>query len=294
MTGKCIFNGKIINSENLTLDKLTRGFLYGDGIFETMRSQEYKIFRFPDYLERLLNSVKSVNLSLPFSPDEIQMQIENFLRLLKIPDTYIRLTLWRKQPDSFDPLTEMGSNYLVTVRPLVKIPTVLYKKGISCMIEKKFRKNEFSPISHIKSLSFLENVLYRQQAHLSETKETILLNTSGFLAEASVSNIFFIKNNIIFTPSVSCGIVPGIMRKTVLEITKDLGIEIKQGKYKSSEIKKADEVFLTNTLIEVLPVTKIDDVRINNGKIGKLTKLISKEIIKRYFSKKCYNKKPIL
>lgn len=278
MTRKCIFDRKIIACKSLTLEKLTRGFLYGDGIFETMRSHEYKIFRLHDYLERLSNGAKIVNLSVPFDENKIGHMIESLLKSLKIPDAYIRLTLWRKEPESFDPLNEMDSHYLVTVRPMVKLPSALYKNGISCLINKEYRKNEYSPVSHIKSLSFLENVLCRQQARLSGFQETILLNTSGFLAEASVSNVFFVKKNVVFTPSLSCGIVPGITRKIILKLANASGIKVKEGKYRASEIKKADEVFLTNTLIGILPVASIDGVKINNGKAGLLTQIFSKNI----------------
>lgn len=278
MENKCIFDGKIIDAKEITLDKLARGFLYGDGIFETMRAHNYKIFKFHDYFERLTNNAGIVNFSVPFKENEIQNRIENFLKSLKISDAYIRLTLWRKEPGSFDPLKEMESCYLITARTLVNLPSVLYEHGISCIISKEYRKNEYSPVSHIKSLSFLENVLCRQQAHFSGFKETILLNTSGFLAEASVSNIFFVKNGVVFTPAVLCGIVPGIIRKTIINIAKSSGIKIKEGKYKPSEIKKSDEVFLTNTLIGVLPVTAIDDIKINNGKVGRLTHVFFKNI----------------
>lgn len=281
MEEKCIFDGKIIAWKSLTLDKMTRGFLYGDGIFETMRSHEYKIFRIRDYLERLSNSAKIVNLSIPFDENKICPMIETLLKSLKIPDAYIRLTLWRKKPEAFDPLNEMDSHYLVTVRPLVRISAALYKNGISCIISKKYRKNEHSPVSHIKSLSFLENILCRQQAHLSGVKETLLLNTKGFLAEASVSNVFFVKRGVVFTPSVSCGIVPGIMRKTILEIADTSGIEVKEGKYKPHKIKEADEVFLTNTLIRVLPVTEIDGSKINNGMVGRLTHFFFSPLYKK-------------
>ncbi len=280
MENRCIFDGKIVDCKTLTLDKLARGFLYGDGIFETLRADEYKIFRFSDYFERLLNNAEIVNLSVSFNKDKLQPMIENLLKSLKIPDAYIRLTIWRKQPESFDPLDERVSHYLVTVRRLAHLPPGLYKKGIHCILAKKFKKNEFSPVSNIKSLSFLENVLCRQQAYLSGFKETIFLNTSGFLAEASVSNIFFVKNGVLFTPSVSCGIVPGIIRKTVLRLAKSSGIETKEGKYNPSEIEKTEEVFLTNTLIGVLPVTQIDNIKINEEKIGRLTQLFSKNIFK--------------
>jgi branched-subunit amino acid aminotransferase/4-amino-4-deoxychorismate lyase len=155
----------------------------------------------------------------------------------------------------------------------------MYKTGISCTLSKRFKKNEHSPLSQIKSLSFLENVFCRQQARLGGFEETIFSNTSGFLAEASVSNIFFVKKGVVFTPAVSCGIIPGIVRKIIFEISAESGIKIKEGKYSPSELKKSREVFITNTLIGVLPVTEIDNVKINDGKTGVLTKFFLKKFL---------------
>jgi branched-subunit amino acid aminotransferase/4-amino-4-deoxychorismate lyase len=155
-----------------------------------------------------------------------------------------------------------------------------YWKGFRAVISKHFRQNEFSPLSGIKSANYLPMLLAYRQAKAQGYDEALLLNTQGFLSEASRSNIFFVKDNCLITPSSDCGCLPGITRDTVLSIAAREKIQCLEAKVSPEELKKADEAFLTNSLVEVMPLVAADGRPILKGKPGKITELI----LKRYRS----------
>jgi len=184
-------------------------------------------------------------------------RIEFALKENKITDAYVRISVFRRATDSFDPRSEKRTTVLVLIKRHHSHPEILYKRGITCAISKKYCRNEKSPLVYIKSMNYLENLLARLEAKKQGCDEAILLNTQGFLASASVSNLFFVKGKTVFTPSVECGILSGITRKAVLEICAGYGINVKEGRFRPEDLETADEVFLTNTLMGVMPVREV-------------------------------------
>lgn len=263
-----IFNGKRIKGQNLKFKHLKRPFLYGDGIFETMVSINKKIFRFENHWERMENGSKICNLEIP-KKDEIEKIIMNNIGREKY---YIRITLWRKKPETFSPENEKESSYLIIIRKFKGYPEKFYREGISCIISEKVRRNEKSQISKIKSINFIENIIMKFEAREKNVDDTIVLNTSDFISEGSVSNIFFLKKDKIYTPSINSGCLDGITRKVVIEICEKEGIEIKEGFFKKEFLKDCYEVFLTNTLMGIMPVREIKGFFKNNK--FKITKFL--------------------
>ncbi len=252
-----IFNSKSVAEKEISLSKLKRGFLYSDGLFETLRAENYRLFRWADHWERMQKGMGVCNLKIAEKGAVLKGMIEDTLKEHRLADAYIRVSVFRKETDSFDPGDESRSNVLIQMKKYHPYPERFYKNGMRCFISKKYFRNKASPLVYIKSLNYLENLLVRFEAREKGYDESILLNTQGYLACASVSNLFFIKGKTIFTPSIRCGILAGITRKVVFEICKKSGIRIKEGEFFPEDLKGANEIFLTNTLMGVMPVREV-------------------------------------
>ncbi len=250
-----LFNGKKVNEKELNFSYLKRGFLYGDGIFETMISFDKKIFKFQQHWNRMLFGAKVCNLKVPNKKVIEELILEN----LKEGFCYIRLNLWRKRPETISPEEQKETNFLIIIRDFKPYSEKFYKEGMICGISKRIRRNEKSVMCKIKSLNFLENIILKIEAKQEKCDDMIVLNTSGYISEGSVSNIFFVKNNIIYTPSCQSGCLEGITRKIVFEICERENIKIKEGWFKNDFLNDCDEVFLTNTLMGIMPVKEIKE-----------------------------------
>ena len=256
-----ILDGKEVEEKEITLSHLKRGFFYGDGVFETLRAKGSRIFMWDEHIKRLKKGAGVCGMIFR-SEDmkKIRRDIERHLKKEGIGDAYIRVNLWRAHPDSFDPAGEKKAHLLVVIRKYHPYPERFYKEGIRCIVSKNFFKNERSPLVYIKSLNYLENILARMEAKKNRFDDAILLNTAGYLASATVSNIFFVKDSIVCTPSIDCGVLPGTIRGLVLEMCKKNRIKLKEGKFTLKDLKGAEELFLTNTLMGVLPVREIKGI----------------------------------
>jgi len=272
-----IFNGREI--DNLNYKDLKRGFLYGDGIFETLLAKNRKIFRYEEHWKRMVKGAKICNLEIP----EKEKIKEIILKNLKEKDCYIRINLWRKKPEKFSPLNERKSNFLIIIKEFEPYPSKLYKNGINCIISKKIRRNEKSIVSKIKSISFIENIIVKIECEKENCDDAIILNTSGYISEGSVSNIFFVKDDCVYTPSIESGCLEGITRKVIFEICEKNRIKIKEGFFKPEFLRSVDEVFLTNTLMGIMPVREIKnyfkskEIKITKILIEKYIEILKKE-----------------
>lgn len=253
-----LFDGKTAEGKEVSFPQLKRGFLYGDGVFETMRASGCRIFRWEKHWKRLRKGLDTCNLKLEASGEKLRKEIERLLGENGIESAYVRLNAWRKETEGFDPSGEEGSHLLVMAKKYAPYGKIFYEKGISCTVSKNFFKNESSPLTFIKSFNYLESILARTEAKREGFDETIMLNNKGHIAESSASNLFFVKSGIIYAPSVPCGILPGITREMILEICKSKNIGVKEGCFKPDMLREADEIFLTNTLMGVLPVRKVE------------------------------------
>lgn len=259
-----IFDGREIRERDIHYTYLKRGFLYGDGVFETLRAENYRIFMWDEHIKRLEDAAAVCGINLE-EIKERKKKIEKCLKRYRIEDAYIRINLWRKRPEVFDPEKEREVHSLVITRKYHPYPERCYKEGIRCIVSKKYFRNEKSPVVYIKSLNYLENILARIEAKNNYCDDTIMLNTSGYISSATVSNIFFVKKEKVYTPSVDCGLRPGTIREVILRVCNENGIKVKEGKFTIKDLGKAEEVFLTNTLAGVLPVKEIRGIFKSKG-----------------------------
>ena len=247
--------------------------MYGDGVFETMRGYAGKVFKVDRHLNRLFESMKALKIKHSYSKSYLHDAVYKTLKTNGLSSAYIKLTVTRGEgrfgishKDRFLP------NVVITAKNFEGYPGWMFDLGLSANITGA--QNEKSIISGLKTLNYLPYILARFDARRQGFDEAILTNTKGYITEAATSNIFIVKKNGLITPSPASGILLGIARGVIIEIAKRLKINVKEKLIFRRELFDADEIFLTNSLAEVLPVTKVDSKRIGPGLVGDMTKLL--------------------
>ena len=242
-------NGKFIPIEEAKTFLFQPGFLYGWGLFETMRSCEGKIVYLNEHIKRLQDSSRLIKIKVPYSTAKIKTAIHKTVVINELKDAKVRLNLW-KAKRSYE-ISIMAEKY----QPY---PLGEYKKGFRCQISQA-KCNEGSFLSGIKSQNYLIYQLAYIQAQEKGFDEAIMLNNRGVVVEASRSNVFLIKGQDLFTPSLECGTLAGITRKAVFDLAAKLKIKIQEGEFSLQDLYHADEIFLTNSLMGIMPVASIEE-----------------------------------
>lgn len=284
MKNKVLINGRLADSGKARVSVFDRGFMYGDGVFETMRCYAGTVFKCDEHIDRLYTSLRVLGIKPPRPKAELKDDIYRTLRANILKNAYVKVIVTRGQgrfgigyKDSFRP------NAVIIAKEFEGYPEWMHGKGLSVEVA-GITQNEGSVLSRVKSLNFLPYIIARFEAKDMGFDEAILVNTKGHLAEAATSNVFLVRRGRLITPSLLDGILPGIARATVLSIAKRLRIPVSERSVRPEEIAGADEAFLTNSLAEVLPVTSIGRKRIGSGSPGELTKLLhisyQKEVIR--------------
>jgi branched-chain amino acid aminotransferase len=266
-------NNKLVRKDKAMISVFDHGFLYGDGIYETLRSYNGMVFMLDEHIERLYRSASLIQLTIHKNTDAIKKAVYQTLRANRLREAVVRITVSRGAgPAGLDPELCKKPTFVIFATQFRKYPEQCYRKGVKISIVKT-RRNIISALNpQIKSLNFLNNVLAKIEAKNENTFEALMLNYRGYLAEGTVSNVFFVKDESLYTPGLNAGILGGITRKAVLDIARKCGFKIRQGKFRKNAIYGAEEVFLSNTTMEVMPVSHVDNVRIGT-RAGKTTKL---------------------
>lgn len=274
---KVFVNERIVEEEKAVISVFDRGLLYGDGLFETMRSYKGKVFALDRHLERLYESAKAIGIKIEKDKKYLKYIIYRLIKINRLKDAYIRLALTRgKGRVGLDTSTAKDQGVIIIVKKFKPYPDRFYKKGVS-LYTSSIRRDEKSPLSKVKSLNYLVNIMARIEAQGEGADDALLLNTKRETAESAVSNIFMVKKRRLITPSVDSGILPGITREMILSLADRLKLHPVERRVKLIELKNAKEVFLTNTLMEVMPVVKIDERSIGKGRPGSVTRSIHTE-----------------
>jgi len=269
---KIWLNGKIVNDKNAKISVFDRGFMYGDGVFETMGGSNGVVFKLGEHLDRIYKSFKITGIRIPYSKDFLRKQIYRLLKVNKLKDAYIRLTVTRGTGTvGLAKIECKNPTVVITAKQFKPYPAWMYKKGIRVKII-EVRQNENSPVSGIKTVSFLNYILARLASKKAGFDDAIMLNSKGKVCEATVSNIFLIKRKKLITPSLKSGILPGITRRSVMKIAPTAGLKVKEALITPRQLYDADEVFLTNSIMEIMPVVRVDNRIIGSGKPGPITK----------------------
>ena len=263
-------NGSLIPRSQASISVMDYGFLYGYGLFETMRAYGGQVFRLDGHLGRLTRS--AAILGLPLQVQELKGAVMDTIQANKLRDARIRIAISIGEGGMApDPGTCNKPTVLILAGHYQPYPERVYQKGFRAIVS-SIRRNSQSPLSSLKTANYLESILARQQARAAGADEAIHLNEKGLLAEASMSNIFIVTDGILRTPGQENGILPGITRETVLELAPRLGINTLEHDIQLGEVLQAQEAFLTNSLIEVMPLTEIAGKPVGHGKPGALTR----------------------
>jgi branched-chain amino acid aminotransferase len=282
---KIFVNSRLVSGDRARISVFDRGFLYGDGVFETLRSYHGVIFRLDDHLDRLQDSARSVRIRPPAPRAKIQSFLYRTLAANRIRNGLLRITLSRGAgPWGPDLPAGARPTLVVMARPMVKLPPGRYARGVKILIVPFERLGSRSSVSRIKSTNFLVNHLARREARRFGAEEGLMLNADGHLTEGTVSNIFMVRKGRLLTPSLDCGLLDGITRRVVLELAESLGIPARETHLKPGDLSRADECFLTNTSMEIMPVTRVGTLRVGSGRPGEVTKRLAgafRELVKR-------------
>jgi branched-chain amino acid aminotransferase len=271
-------DGKFVKEEEAKISVFDHGLLYGDGVFEGLRSYNGKIFKLDEHLIRLYNSAKAILLEIPLKFDELKRVVIETVKKNNLKDSYIRIVVTRGVGDlGLDPRKCPKPTIFVIASHIQLYPESLYEKGIDVITVPTRRNLPESLNPAIKSLNYLNNILAKIEATNAGATEGLILNQFGYVSECTGENIFIVKGNILKTPPISAGALEGITRKVVMDIGKNIGLEVEEENLTRYDIYTSDECFLTGTAAEIVPVVSVDRRIIGNGKPGKITMKIRKE-----------------
>lgn len=271
MSLQIYLNGRFMPEPEAKVSVLDHGFLYGDGIFEGIRAYHGRVFKLDAHLDRLYESAKTINLNIGVSKAEMQEIVLETLRRNSFQDAYIRLVVSRGKGDlGLDPNNCSKAAIVCITDKLALFPESLYQNGMEVKTVPTRRNNVDSLNPRIKSLNYLNNILARIEANLAGASEAVMLNQEGHVCEGTGDNIFIVKKGEIITPPTYVGILEGITRNTVLELAAKAGVPAKEQLFTRHDLYNADEVFLTGTAAELVPVVKVDGRVIGEGKPGEL------------------------
>jgi branched-chain amino acid aminotransferase len=282
-------NKKLVKEEDAVVSVFDHGFLYGDGIYETMRAYNGVVFMIEKHLERLRRSASLTKLDIPeagFITDAVCRTIE----ANKLSDAYIRVTISRgKGPIGLDPALCKEPTFVVIAEHFREYPEQLYRNGVKLVIAKT-RRNLVEAIDpKIKSLNFLNNIFAKMEAKERGAYEAIMLNAGGAIAEGTVCNVFFVKDNVLCTPARAVGVLDGITRELVISLAEKCGVSVNEGTFYPTDLFRADEVFFTNTTSEIMPVSQVELIAYRVGEVTKSLHALYKGEVTAYREKRQRN-----
>jgi branched-chain amino acid aminotransferase len=269
-------NNKFVTDEEAMVSVFDHGFLYGDGVYETIRSYGPRIFMRDEHVSRLFRSAAAIGLTIPIPlknwPDILHEAMRRNDVGTDLRDAYLRITVSRGTGDiGLDPALCSSPTVVVMAKPLVPPVSHLYETGVNLIVASTKRNLPDALSPQIKTTNFLNNIQAKREAIAASAFDSILLNWEQHLTECTVSNIFFVLDGTLRTPALECGLLDGITRMIVIRLAKELDIHVEEGRYTIDQLYRTDECFLTNTSMEIMPVTSVDRGLVGDGKPGPLT-----------------------
>jgi len=275
MQGVVYVNGTITSADAAVVPVFDHGFLYGEGIYETLRTYGRVPFLFSEHMARLRRSAELIALPVPFTDAELRAEIDRTCAACEVADTddlYIRMLLTRGVGDlTYNLGATPVPSLIIIVKPLKPFPERNYTEGIRVALV-DVRRNHTSALNPtIKSNNLLNNALAMQEAYRRGADEALMLNQAGQVTECSQSNVFIVKDGALATPPLSAGLLPGITRQFVLDLAWKIGVPASERQLSAKDVAESDEVFITGTTREITPVTRIDDAPVGRDTPGPVT-----------------------
>jgi branched-chain amino acid aminotransferase len=273
-------NGRIFDQEHAVISVFDHGFLYGEGVYETLRTYNGQPFLFDRHMKRLRTSAGMLALAVPLSDEEIDRRFRETARAAGLGDgpdreAYLRILVTRGVGElTYDPAACPEPSIVVIAKPLVNPPTEVFERGVRVALVPIVRNHPGSVNPLIKSNNLLNNALAMQEAFRRGAFEGIMRNYRGELAECTQSNLFIVKHGAALTPPIDAGLLPGITRAFLFEVGAEIGITVREQVLRDDDLFGADECFLTSTTREVVPIVQVDDRKIGAGVPGPITQAL--------------------
>jgi branched-chain amino acid aminotransferase len=281
MSRQIYISGKFLPQEDAKISVYDHGLLYGDGVFEGLRSYRGKVFRLREHVVRLYESARAIWLEIPMTQDAMCDAVNEAVRINKIDDGYIRLVVTRGAGTlGLDPNRCSNPQVIIIADSISLYPKELYEKGLEIVTVSVQRTSPAALSPRIKSLNYLNNILAKIEGLQAGCIEALMLNHKGEVAECTGDNVFLVRRGVLYTPPLDAGILGGITRNAVIELARDAGIEVRETALTKHDVYVADECFLTGTAAEVVPVVKVDSRTIGTGKPGPMTRDLEKRFKK--------------
>ena len=273
-------NGRVFDQEHAVISVFDHGFLYGEGVYETLRTYNGQPFLFDRHMRRLRNSAGMLALRVPLADAEIAARFRETLRAAGLGadgarEAYIRILVTRGIGElSYDPAVTPEPSIVVIVKPHVEVPAEAFEHGVKAALVPVVRNHPGSVNPLIKSNNLINSALAMQEAMRRGAFEGIMRNYRGELAECSTANIFIVKAGAALTPPLDSGLLPGITREYLFEIGPGAGISVREQVLRDEDLFGADECFLTSTTREIVPIVRVDERTIGGGAPGPATKTL--------------------
>ncbi|HEY3393992.1 MAG TPA: branched-chain-amino-acid transaminase [Lacipirellulaceae bacterium] len=273
MSRQVYISGKFVPQEEAKISVFDHGLLYGDGVFEGIRSYGGKVFRLRQHIARLYESAKAIWLEIPMPQDALCDAVNEAVRVNKIDDGYIRLVVTRGAGTlGLDPNRCSNPQVIIIADTISLYPKELYEKGLEIVTVSVQRTHPAALNPRVKSLNYLNNILAKIEGLQAGCIEALMLNHKGEVAECTGDNIFLVRGGVLFTPPLDAGILAGVTRDAVIDLAREEGIDVREISLTKHDVYIADECFLTGTAAEVVPVVKVDSRTIGSGKPGPITR----------------------
>ena len=272
MSGFANVNGHITSTDEATISITDRGFLYGDAAFETIRAYNGEYFAWKQHLKRLQQTCETLSLETSLSGNDLRSHIDATLAAAGYSDAYVRLSITRgSQQGRLTPQPEDTSSFVILVEPLPRggiDGSAVWNQAATATITDVKRTPSDSLPASAKTHNYLNGILGRLDARSAGAEEALFLDQSGMLTEGATSNLFFVDDSVLKTPSIAdLPILPGITRECVLALATEQHLTVRQGKFSPAELEQASEVFVTNSTWEIRPVSRIDAWSYDTGPI---------------------------
>ncbi|MFH1266015.1 MAG: branched-chain-amino-acid transaminase [Planctomycetota bacterium] len=276
MSLKVYINGKLVDKEDASISVYDHGLLYGDGVFEGIRSYAGNVFRLQEHVDRLWNSAKAIRLEIPITKAQMGKAIEETLAVNDVEEGYVRVIVTRGCGDlGLDPDLCKRPQVIIIADRIVLFPQELYEKGLEIVTASTMRNHPAAVSPRVKSLNYLNNILAKIEGKQAGCVEALMLNHKGEVAECTTDNLFLVRGGNLLTPPTDAGILEGVTRAVVIELAEEAGIEVSEVSLTRHDVYIADECFLTGTAAEVISVVKVDGRAIGDGAPGPITRDLS-------------------
>jgi branched-chain amino acid aminotransferase len=273
-------NGRVFDEKSAVISVFDHGFLYGEGVYETLRTYHGQPFLFDRHMSRLRTSAGMLALAVPLTDDQIAARVDHTMRAAGLGpagggEAYIRILVTRGVGElTYDPAATPEPSMVVIVKPQVDPEPVVFERGVKVALVPIMRNHPGSVNPAIKSNNLLNSALAMQEAVRRGAFEGMMRNYRGELAECSTANIFVVKGGAALTPPLDAGLLAGITRAFLFEVGAELKIPVREQILKDPDLLGADEAFLTSTTREIVPIVKVDEHTIGSGKPGPVTRAL--------------------